>query len=133
MLPLHDLPLRWWNRWRRGRPTADSNPDVAVAAWKTAWLEGAHAAWATQRVYSNPYAQGAERSAWDAGWRWAAHNPDRRDRHNNSRLAHPHRRASDSALCPSLKRAAAVGATGVTIFAISRLIRRLSRGSARES
>jgi hypothetical protein len=84
-------------------------------------------------MYNNPYAQGAERAAWDAGWRWAARNPDRRDHHNNNRLAHPHRRAGDSVFGPSLKRAAAVGATGVTIFAISRVIRRLSRRSGRES
>jgi hypothetical protein len=132
MPPLQDSSSRWWNPWRRRLDAADPNPDVAVAAWKTAWLEGAHAAWSPQRVYNNPYAHGAERSAWDAGWRWAGRNPDRRDK-RNERLAHPHRRVGDSTLGPSLRRAAAVGATGVTIYAISRLVRRLSRGSARES
>jgi hypothetical protein len=118
----------WWSAWRRPKPQASASPDALVATWKTAWLEGANAAWAPDRAYTNPYTQSVERSAWDAGWRWALRNPDRRDQHNE-RLAHPHRRATDTAL----KRVAAVGATGVTIYAITRLIRRWSKGSARES
>src|SRR4029450_13598785 len=128
MATLPDDTPRWWDKWRRRNASERGNPDVVVAAWKAAWLEGANAAWAPQRTYSNPYGAGVERSAWDAGWRWAGRNPDRRTK-NNVRFAHPHRRASDSPLGDSLKRAAALGATGVTIYAISKVVRRwLKRG-----
>jgi hypothetical protein len=119
-----DNSSKWWDKLRRRPPaTTAANPDVVVAAWKTAWSEGANAAWAPQRAYNNPYPTGAQRSAWDAGWRWAGRNPDRR---NNEavRMAHPLRRSTDTALTPSLKRAAALGATGVTLYAISKMMRR---------
>ena len=120
--PPDDL-TRWWDKWRRRPASPDPSPDLVVAAWKTAWLEGANAAWAPQRMYSNPYSTGAQRSAWDAGWRWAGRNPDRRSQ-DSTRIAHPHRRSTDTSLTPSLRRAAALGATGVTLYAISRVVRR---------
>ena len=100
--------------------------DARVAAWKMAWLEGAKAAWAPGRRSTNPYSDGLQRSAWAAGWNWAGQNPDRRTK-KPERMAHPHRRSTDSNLPRTLKRAAAVGATGVTLFAISRAVRWLFR------
>jgi hypothetical protein len=120
-----DNSSRWWDKWRRRPSSTDPNPDVLVAEWKTAWLEGAQAAWAPQRLYNNPYTSGAQRSAWDAGWRWAGRNPDRRSK-QVPLIAHPHRRQADTTLTP-LKRAAALGATGVTIYAISRVLQRWRR------
>jgi len=112
------------------QPSVDSNrdaeADVRVAAWKRAWLEGANAAWATDRRVVNPYASGLQRSAWAAGWNWGGQNPDRRSK-EDGRLAHPHRRATDSTLPRRLKRAAAVGATGVTLYAITKVVRRWFR------
>jgi len=64
-----------------------------------------------------------ERAAWDAGWKWASQNPNRRA-NRAPRFAHPLRRAADATLAASLKRAAAVGATGVTVYALSRALRR---------
>lgn len=72
-----------------------------------------------------------ERAAWDAGWKWAEQNPDRRS-NRAPRFAHPRRRAMDSTLTASLKRAAAVGATGVTLYAISKALRRWSRSPRRD-
>jgi hypothetical protein len=106
----------------RDRDSAATEADARVAAWKLAWLEGAKAAWATDRRITNPYTDGLQRSAWAAGWNWAGQNPDRRAK-QPQRLAHPHRRSTDSHLPRTLKRAAAVGATGVTLFAISRAVR----------
>jgi hypothetical protein len=40
------------------------------------------------------------------------------------RLAHPHRRSTDSAIPTSVRRAVRLGATGVTIYAISKALRR---------
>ena len=114
------------------QPSFDNNrdpeADVRVAAWKQAWLEGANAAWAseTHRRVMNPYATGLQRSAWAAGWNWGGQNPDRRSK-AAERLAHPHRRATDSKLPKRLKRAAAVGATGVTLYAITKVVRRWFR------
>lgn len=104
--------------------------DAIVAAWKTAWITGAQAAWEAQPSDANPYAGGQQRSAWDAGWRWAQHNPDRRS-HGALRLAHPHRRTSDAT--PPLTRALQLGAVGVTVFWVSRTLHRWARGSQRES
>ena len=100
--------------------------DARVAAWKVAWLEGAKAAWSPDRRTTNPYSDGLERSAWTAGWNWAGQNPDRRT-NKTERIAHPRRRSTDSHLPRTLRRAAAVGATGVTLFAISRAVRWLFR------
>ena len=57
------------------------------------------------------------------GWRWAGRNPDRRNK-EAVRMAHPLRRSTDTALTPTMKRAAALGATGVTLYAISKVMRR---------
>jgi hypothetical protein len=98
--------------------------DDRVATWKRAWLEGANAAWATGGRAVNPYSTGLQHSAWAAGWNWGGQNPDRRKMDPDDRLAHPHRRATDSTLPRTLKRAAAVGATGVTLYAITKVVRR---------
>jgi hypothetical protein len=111
---------------RSDRESSAAEADARVAAWKLAWLEGAKAAWDPDRRTTNPYTDGLERSAWAAGWNWAGQNPDRRST-KNERIAHPRRRSTDSNLPRNLKRAAAVGATGVTIFAISRAVRWLFR------
>jgi len=119
---------RWWPRWGRQRSSQPPQPDAFVANWKAAWLEGANAAWASQPSLRNPYHDRMEQAAWDAGWKWARQNPDRRD-NRMPLLAHPHRRAGDSALRSSVKRAAAVGATGVTLYAVSRAVRRWLRAN----
>ena len=121
---------------RRGAPASQagarvtapavSDADARVAAWKDAWREGADAAWTSPRSVTNPYDKGLERTAWDAGWNWGQQNPDRRGR-EAERLAHPLRRATDSTLPRTLKRAAAVGATGVTLYAITKVVRRWFR------
>jgi hypothetical protein len=116
---------KWWARWTgRGEPPAPE-PDALVAAWKAAWVKGANAAWAHQPA-TNPHQAGMERAAWDAGWKWADQNPDRRT-NRAPRFAHPRRRARDTTVTASLKRAAAVSATGVTLYAISKVLRRWSR------
>jgi len=117
---------KWWTPWgprggRKGTPAPE--PDALVAAWKAAWLKGASAAWAPRRPAANPYAADMERAAWDAGWKWASQNPNRRA-NREPRLAHPLRRAADATFSASLKRAAAVGATGVTVYALSKALRR---------
>jgi hypothetical protein len=86
-------------------------------------LKGASAAWAPPRPAANPYVAEMERAAWDAGWKWASQNPNRRA-NRAPRFAHPLRRAADATFSASLKRAAAVGATGVTVYALSRALRR---------
>ena len=110
----------------RDRESAAAEADARVAAWKLAWLEGAKSAWATDRRTTNPHTDGLQQSAWAAGWNWAGQNPDRRAM-KPERLAHPNRRYTDSSLPRTLKRAAAVGATGVTLFAITRAVRRWLR------
>jgi len=122
----HDTS-NWWARLtRRREPSVLQQPDAVVATWKAAWLKGAHAAWGSHRPVANPYHTEMERAAWQAGWKWAELNPDRRS-NRAPRFAHPRRRAMDSSLTASLKRAAAVGATGVTLYAISKALRRWSR------
>lgn len=104
----------------------ESDADTRVAMWKAAWREGAAAAWASPGNPANPYATGLQRTAWAAGWNWGEQNPDRR-RSTSERLAHPLRRATDSTLPRTLRRAAAVGATGVTLYAMTRVVRRFFR------
>jgi hypothetical protein len=121
----HDSP-KWWAPWegRRGRRLSPARePDALVAAWKAAWLKGASAAWAPLLPAPNPYTAEMERAAWDAGWKWASQNPNRRAG-RAPRFAHPLRRATDRTFSASLKRAAAVGATGVTVYALSKALRR---------
>jgi hypothetical protein len=121
---------RWTGFWRRGDSKPAASTDALVAAWKTAWMHGAQAAWRAMPSGANPHATGQERSAWDAGWRWAQQHPDRRT-HGTPRLAHRHRRANDST--PHLTRALQIGAVGVTAFWVSRALHRWSRSSRRES
>jgi hypothetical protein len=117
---------KWWARWGGRRVPPSPQPDALVATWKAAWLEGANAGWAPRLSATNPRAAQMERAAWDAGWKWASQNPNRRA-NRAPRFAHPRRRATDATLSASLKRAAAVGATGVTLYAISKALRRWSR------
>src|SRR5262245_29696003 len=111
---------RWWSGfWSRGSGSPEKDADLVVDMWKAAWIEGAHARWAPHSSGRNPHRDGMERAAWDAGWDWAGRNPDRRS-NSNHRLAHRHRRASDSMLVPTVRRAVSVGAAGVTLYAISK-------------
>ena len=86
-------------------------------------MKGASAAWASSRPAVNPCVAEMERAAWAAGWKWASQNPNRRAG-RAPRFAHPLRRATDATFSASLKRAAAVGATGVTVYALSKALRR---------
>jgi hypothetical protein len=118
---------RWTGLWRRsaGRHPVDPvSTDAIVAAWKAAWLKGAEGGWRAEPSNANPYSNGQERSAWDAGWRWAQKNPDRRTS-SIPRLAHPHRRAVDTTV--PLKRALQLSAAGVTVFWVSRTLHRWAR------
>jgi len=118
------LTSRWWKA--RRPDTAIADPDRQVTRWKNGWLAGATAAWSSDGAPSdthNPHPDGYEHAAWDAGFKWARENPDRR-READLRLAHPHRRASDAKLTVTLKRAAALGATGVALYAASRALKR---------
>lgn len=117
---------RWTGFWRRRDPRSETNTDALVAAWKAAWSKGAQAQWEATLSDANPYAAGQERMAWDAGWRWAQQNPDRRN-HGLPRLAHRRRRASDSTA--PLARALQVGAMGVTVFWVSRALHRWAKGA----
>ncbi len=118
---------QWW-RWKSHRDVPALEAEMLVATWKAAWLKGANAAWANTKPLSNPFETERERAAWQAGRKWAEQNPNRRaDR--APRFAHPLRRATDATLSASLKRAATVGATGVTVYALSKLLRRWSRAS----
>jgi hypothetical protein len=117
---------KWWARWRRRHESPDPEPDALVAAWKAAWLDGANTAWAPDRPATNPHPDGMARAAWDAGWKWAEQHPDRRA-NRAPRFAHPLRRATDSTLSASVRRAAAVGATGLTLYAISKVLQRWPR------
>jgi ribosome modulation factor len=115
-----DQSSRWMMFWRTRRQEAP-NPDLIVASWKTAWSQGAQARWGDHSSASNPYTSGHERSAWEAGWRWATRNPDRRTV-GIPRLAHPRRRASDSQ--PHLRRAIKLSVAGLTVFGLSKLLQR---------
>lgn len=117
---------KWWAPWAGRRRTTVAEPDALVATWKAVWLEGANAAWAPHRPVTNPHAAGMEQAAWDAGWKWASQNPNRRA-NRAPRFAHPLRRASDSTFTTSLKRAAAVGATGITLYALTKAFSRWRR------
>lgn len=121
---------QWSALWRHNNSAVVVNTDALVAAWKTAWMNGAQAAWRAMPSGANPHPTGQERSAWDAGWRWAQQNPDRRT-NGTPRLAHRHRRANDSTA--PLTRALQLGAMGVTVFWVSRALHRWVRGTQRES
>ena len=110
---------KWWTRWLLRRQTSPA--EAQVAGWKAAWLRGANATWQQQDKATNPYDSAMQRAAWNAGAKWAAEHPDRRTGHAG-RFAHPQRRASDAKLPYMLKRAVAVSATTLTLYAISRTL-----------
>jgi hypothetical protein len=110
---------RWWTRWRLNWRSSEA--DAQVSRWKAAWLQGANATWQHQNRATNPYESEMQRAAWSAGARWARENPDRRTNHPG-RFAHPQRRASDAKLPSMLKRAVAVSATTLTLYAVSRTL-----------
>ena len=106
-------------RW--GLRSHSSQAEAQVARWKVAWLRGATAIWQHPNEATNPYDSEMQRAAWNAGANWAGENPDRRTS-RETRFAHPQRRASDTKLPYMLKRAVAVGATTLTLYAISRTV-----------
>ena len=115
---------KWWIPWRRTRHS--SRADAKVALWKAAWLRGANAAWHPQDKATNPYDSEVQRAAWRAGAKWAGENPDRRT-NLTRRFAHPQRRASDAKFPTVFKRAVAVTATSLTLYAISKTLWRTKR------
>jgi hypothetical protein len=118
---------RSWAEWLRPQAaSSETDPDVQVRLWKAAWLQGANAQWSARGFDTNPYAAGLERAAWNAGWKWAGKNPDRRV-NRAPRAAHRRRRATDWTLQGSVKHVVGVGAAGVTLYAVSRLLRRWMR------
>jgi hypothetical protein len=117
----HDA-ARWWTRWRLRRDS--SRAEAQVAGWKAAWLRGANAMWHHHDQATNPYHAEMQRAAWNAGAKWAKENPDRRTT-GAGRFAHPQRRASDAKLPNMLKRAVAVSATTLTLYAISKTLWRV--------
>jgi hypothetical protein len=121
---------RWPSFWRSRRQQEEPTPDAIVASWKTAWSHGAQARWSEQSAGSNPYSSGHERSAWEAGWRWAARNPDRRSR-EQMLLAHPLRRAGDTP--PHIRRAIKLSVAGLTLLGISKLVHRWVTTPRRDS
>lgn len=110
---------RWWTRWLLRRHSSPA--DAQVAGWKAAWLRGANAMWQHPNNATNPYDSEMQRAAWNAGAKWAGEHPDRRTG-RAGRFAHPQRRASDTKLPYMLKRAVAVSATTLTLYAISRTL-----------
>ena len=114
----HD-PARWWTRWRLTGHA--SRAEAQVARWKAAWLRGATAIWEHQNNATNPYDAEMQRAAWNAGAKWAEEHPDRRT-NRAVRFAHSQRRASDAKLPYMLKRAVAVSATTLTLYAISKTL-----------
>jgi hypothetical protein len=115
---------KWWTRWRLMRNA--SRAEAQVALWKAAWLRGANTVWQHQNVATNPYDSGMQRAAWDAGATWAREHPDRRT-NRAPRFAHPRRRAGDSKFPATLKRAVAVSATSLTLYAMSKAFRKARR------
>jgi len=79
------------------------------------------AIWEHQNNATNPYDSETQRAAWNAGARWAEGHPDRRT-NRAVRFAHSQRRASDAKLPYMLKRAVAVSATTLTLYAISKTL-----------
>jgi hypothetical protein len=116
--------MEWFAQFgRRRHASPDADADLLVSLWKAAWVEGAKARWAPDASTANPHAAGMERSAWDAGWEWAGQNPDRR-RNRPPHVAHRRRRATDTQVATSVKRAMGLGAAGVAAFAIAKAVRR---------
>lgn len=118
-----------WNETARKRSLPDAlskrtdESDAFVEMWKTAWLSGANASWATKPLI-NPHAGDPARAAWQAGSDWAKDHPDRRKKHH-LRLAHPNRRATDPGR--RIPRAVKIGAFGIGLLAASRWVWRTLR------
>ena len=113
------LPVRFLRRLRQhaGKPASES-PQDSVQTWKHSWDLGARARWTGNPAQANPYPADSRRArAWAAGWRWAEQQPDRRAT-LRVRLAHPHRRRTDtpSALLGSA-RTAGVGVSMLILAA----------------
>jgi hypothetical protein len=95
---------------------ASPNTDQRIREWQRQWRRGADARWSGLAADTNPNPPGSDRSAaWSAGWSWAEHHPDRRLT-SQSRLAHPHRRVTDT--FPRLMRHARTGAIGVSALTV---------------
>jgi hypothetical protein len=106
-------------------PRRTDEADAFVEMWKSAWLSGADASWATELAI-NPHADDPARAAWQAGSDWAKDHPDRRSS-RHLRLAHSNRRAADPGR--RLPRAVKIGVFGVGVLAASRWVwRALRRG-----
>jgi hypothetical protein len=104
-------------------PKRTDEPDAFVEMWKSAWLSGADAYWATKSSI-NPHAEDPARAAWQAGSDWAKEHPDRRKKHH-LRLAHPSRRATDPGR--RVPRAVKIGVFGIGVLAASRWVWRTLR------
>jgi hypothetical protein len=107
-------PLSLLRSLGRFRP---SRADQRLHDWQENWRRGAEARWSSQSTV-NPHPAGSDRAAaWIAGWDWAERRPNRRET-TQSRLAHPHRRSTDT--LPQLvvrhARAGAIGISAVTLL-----------------
>ena len=103
-----------------------SSADRRIHDWQENWRRGAEARWSGQFSAVNPHPAGSDRAAaWMAGWDWAERRPNRRET-TQSRLAHPHRRSTDT--LPQLvvrhARAGAIGISAVTLLGSLWAIRR---------
>ena len=96
----------------RLRRIGSQDSDRQVRGWRKHWERGAAARWSGRSTGVNPYSPGSSRaSAWNAGWSWAEQHVNRRTR-QAARLAHPHRRSSDTLV--RLVRGADARAAGVS-------------------
>lgn len=112
------LPLRLLQRiCQHGWKSSGEFPQDPVQAWQVSWDVGARARWTSNSAHANPYRSGSRRArAWAAGWRWAEHQPDRRAT-VRVRLAHPHRRRTDTP-SPLLESARTAG-IGVSMLVVA--------------
>jgi predicted NAD/FAD-dependent oxidoreductase len=117
----NETPRKWSFRDAR-LPKRTDESDAFVEMWKSAWLSGADAAWATTPAI-NPHADDPARAAWQAGSDWARDHPDRRTTHQ-LRLAHSSRRATDPGRIP---RAVKIGVFGLGLLAASQWVWRTVR------
>lgn len=95
-----------------------SGADRRLHDWQENWRRGADAKWSGGAHAVNPHPAGSDRAAaWMAGWDWAERQPNRRET-TQLRLAHPHRRSTDT--LPQLvirhARAGAIGISAVTLL-----------------
>jgi hypothetical protein len=104
-------------------PKRTDESDAFVETWKSAWMSGADAYWATKSLV-NPHAEDPARAAWQAGSDWAKDHPDRRQK-RHLRLAHSNRRSTDPGR--RVPRAVKIGAAGIGLLAASRWVWRKLR------